>query len=145
MADIKIDSKEIELLKKRLEEADKNVNSAVDKALKASKQYVTSLLEKDTIKPNFPHQGTYSIGNLKNSIDRDYNVKWQGSNAYIKAGYDLKKSGLTSILMIRGAPRKRPPMQKARKIKEDIYGAKTKRKITEIQEETILKIISRGM
>lgn len=145
MADIKIDSKEIELLKKRLEEAGKSVNHAVDKALKASKQYVTNLLEKDTIKPNFPHQGTYSTGNLKNSINRDYNVKWQGSNAYIKVGYDNKKSGLTSILMIRGAPRKRPPMQKARKIKEDIYGTRTKREITKIQEETIFKIISRGM
>lgn len=145
MPDIKIDSKEIELLKKRLDEAGKSVKPAVDKALKASKQYVTNLLGKDTVKPNFPHQGTYSTGDLKNSIDRDYNVKWQGSNAYIKVGYDNKKSGLTSILMIRGAPRKKPPMQKARKIKEDIYGSKTKIKINEIQEETILKIINRGM
>lgn len=142
---IKIDSKEIELLKKRLEEAGKSVNHAVDKSLKASKQYVTNLLEKDTVKPNFPHQGTYSTGSLKNSIDRNYNVEWQGSNAYIKVGYDIRKSGLTSILMIRGAPKKKPPMLKARKIKEDIYGTKTKRKITEIQEETIFKIISRGM
>lgn len=145
MPDIKIDTKEIELLKKRLQEANRGVKPAVDKALKASKQYVTNLLEKDTVKPNFPHQGTYSTGNLKNSIDRNYNVQWQGTKAYIKVGYDFNKSGLTSILMIRGAPRKKPEMAKAKKIKEDIYGARTKKKIIEIQEETIYKIIDRGM
>lgn len=145
MPDIKIDTKEIELLKKRLQEANRGIKPAVDKALKASKQYVTNLLEKDTVKPNFPHQGTYSTGNLKNSIDRNYNVQWQGTKAYIKVGYDFNKSGLTSILMIRGAPRKKPEMPKARKIKEDIYGARTKKKIIEIQEETIYKIIDRGM
>lgn len=145
MPDIKIDTREIELLKKRLQEANRGVKPAVDKALKASKQYVTNLLEKDTVKPNFPHQGTYSTGNLKNSIDRNYNVQWQGTKAYIKVGYDFNKSGLTSILMIRGAPRKNPEMPKARKIKEDIYGARTKKKIIEIQEDTIYKIIDRGM
>lgn len=145
MADIKIDTKEFELLKKRLEEANQSVKPAVDKALKASKQYITNLLERDTTKPNFPHQGMYSTGKLKNSINRNYNVEWQGSKAYIKVGYDFKKSGLTSILMIRGAPRKKPPMLKARKIKDDIYGSRTKKKITEIQEETIFKIINRGI
>lgn len=144
MSRLLIDTREISLLTKRLEAANKEVKPAVDKALKASKQYVTNLLDKDTVRSNFPASGKYSIGKLKESIDRNYHVEWYGSKAQIKIGYDFNKSGLTSILMIRGAPRKQPPMAKARKIKDDIYGSKTEREVIRIQEETIFKIIARG-
>lgn len=144
MPRILIDAREISLLTKRLETANKIVKPAVDKALKASKQYVTNLLDKDTVRGNFPAQGNYSTGNLKESIDRDYRVEWYGSKAQIKIGYDFNKSGLTSILMIRGAPRKQPRMEKARKIKDDIYGSKTEREVIRIQEEAIFKFIARG-
>lgn len=140
-----IDTNDFDLLKKRLQEAHRGIKPAVDKALKASKQYVTNKLEKDTVKPNFPAGGSYSVGKLKQSIDRDYTVFWQGTKAFIHVGYDFDKSGLTSILMIRGAPRKQPEMKKARKLKEDIYGSATKKKVIQLQEETIFKILDRMM
>lgn len=140
---IALDSDELQIFIKHLEAMNKNVKKSCESALKASKQYVTNNLEKDTVKPNFPAQGTYSHGGLKESINKDYRIEWQGNKAFIKVGYDFRKSGILSILMMYGAPRKVPEMKKAKKLYNDVYGKRTERKVKDIQEETLLKILKR--
>lgn len=141
---IALDSKDLEIFIKHLEATNKNVKKSCESALRSSKQYVTNQLEKDTVKANFPAQGTYSHGGLKESIDKNYKIEWQGDKAFIKIGYNFRKSGLLSIFMMYGAPRKSPPMRKARKLYADVYGEKTREKVKDIQEETLLKILKRG-
>lgn len=141
---IALDSDDLQIFIKHLESTNKNVKKSCESALRASKQYVTNQLEKDTVKANFPAQGTYSHGGLKESIDKNYKIEWQGDKAFIKIGYDFRKSGLLSIFMMYGAPRKVPPMKKAKKLYNDIYGTKTREKVKDIQEETLLKILKRG-
>ena len=122
-----------------LERAGKDVKGAVDEVEKASKKVVTDALVRDTVKGNYPAKGKYSQGDLAKSIDKDYSVKWSGYTAEIKLGYDMKKSGLTSIMLLYGTPR----MKKATKLYNDIYGSKIKKEVKEIQQETLNKILER--
>ena len=128
-------------LLKAIEKMNKDLKVVTEKALKASKQYVTQKLIQDTVKPNYPHEGKYSGGDFAKSIDRNYIVNWQGTTADINVGYDFNKSGMLSIYLLNGV--KARGIKPANKLHDDIYSPRTHKKILEIQEETILKILQR--
>ena len=124
-----------------LEKAGADVKKSIDAVQKASKKAVTDALIKDTVKGNFPAKGKYSTGQLARSIDKDYNVKWQGYVAEVNVGYDFKKSGMESIMLMYGTPR----MKKAQKLYNDIYGSRIRKEIAEIQQEALNKILERAV
>lgn len=130
-----------DVLMKALERMEKDIKKATESALRASKQYVTASLVRDSVKPNYPHQGKYSNGDLKKSIDTNYNVDWEADKASIKVGYDFNKSGLLSVFMLYGV--KKRGIDPANKLYDDIFGQRTEKKIIEIQEETIMKFLQR--
>lgn len=132
-----------DILLQWIEKAEKDIREVTEKALKASKQLVTQRLDRDTVTPNFPHQGIYSDGTLKNSIDRNYTVEWEGMTAGINVGYDFSKSGMESIYLLKGTPNRSPSIKAAAKLYDDIYGDKIRKETRDIQEETILKILKR--
>lgn len=122
-----------------LENAGGSAMDAVDSALKASKDFVTDALIRDTKKANYPAKGKYSTGELAKSIDKNFKVEWKGLTAEINIGYDFKKAGLTSIFLMYGTPRHK----KVQKIYNDIYGSATKKKLAEIQEQALNKTMER--
>lgn len=123
----------------RLEKAQGNVRGAIEETLVASKQYVTDALKRDTTKANYPAGGKYSTGELAKSIDSDTTVKWRGNTAEINVGYDFKKGGLTSVFLMYGTPKH----AKVQKLYNDVYGSATKKKLAELQQETLNQIIER--
>ena len=129
----------LEEMIERLEAAEADIKTATEAALKASKQVVNQQLTRDTTNANFPAGGKYATGALKKSIDKDFNVKWEGTTASLKIGYDFKKSGMASIFLMYGTPK----MPKVQKLYDDIYGNRTKRKVAKVQEEVMQKVIDR--
>lgn len=129
----------LEEMIERLEAAEADIKTATEAALKASKQVVNQQLTRDTTNTNFPAGGKYATGALKKSIDKDFNVKWEGTTASLKIGYDFKKSGMASIFLMYGTPK----MPKVQKLYDDIYGNRTKRQVAKVQEEAMEKVISR--
>lgn len=129
----------LEEMIERLEAAEASIKSATEAALKASKQVVNQQLTCDTTNANFPARGKYATGALKKSIDKDFNVNWEGTTASLKIGYDFKKSGMASIFLMYGTPK----MPKVQKLYDDIYGNRTKRKVAEAQEAAMQKIVDR--
>lgn len=129
----------LEEMIERLEAADASIKTATEAALKASKQVVNEQLTRDTTNANFPARGKYATGALKKSIDKDFNVNWEGTTASLKIGYDFKKSGMASIFLMYGTPK----MPKVQKLYDDIYGKRTKRKVAEAQEAAMQKIVDR--
>lgn len=111
----------------------------VESALKASKQYVTPLIEQAMTR--LPAGGKYSTGDTKASIDKDMTVEWSGMTGEINVGFDFSESGMKSIFLMYGTPKMKPVSG----LKNAIYGAKTKKEIASIQEEAIMKVISRIM
>lgn len=122
-----------------LEAAEADIKRATEAALKASKQIVNEGLNRDTNNGNFPAGGKYTTGALKQSIDKNFNVKWEGMTASVDVGYNFKKSGSTSIFLMYGTP-KTPKVQS---LYDDIYGNRTKRKIAKAQKEAMNIVIER--
>lgn len=113
----------------------------VESALKASKAYINPQIESAMAKSNLPHQGIYSTGDTKQSIDKDMTVEWSGFEGEIKVGFDLHGSGLTSIFLMYGTPRVNPVVG----LKDAVYGGKTQRQIAKIQGEALDKVVKRVM
>lgn len=128
-----------------LEKVQGDLKTTTEKALKASKQRVNEELRKVTIPANYPAHGKYSTGKTVQSIDNDMSVTWEGTTASIKVGYDMQISGMTSIFLMYGTPRHKPPMKAVRKMYNAIYGAKMKKEVAEIQREVFVKVIKRRM
>lgn len=111
------------------------MRQGVDKALTASKDFVTPKIE--SAMNNLPAGGKYSKGGTKASIDSDHTVSWLGYNAEIKVGFDFSKSGMKSIYLMYGTPRMRPVTG----LYNAIYGSGTQRQIAKIQEEELNKVV----
>ena len=128
-----------------LEKVQGDLKATTEKALKASKQRVNEELRKVTIPANYPAHGKYSTGKTAQSIDNDMSVTWEGTTASIKVGYDMQISGMTSIFLMYGTPRHKPPMKAVRKMYNAIYGAKMRKEVAKIQREVFAKVIKRRM
>lgn len=117
------------------------VKKATEKALEAAKDYITPQIEQSAEGSALPAHGKYSTGATRRSIDRDSKTEWEGLTAGIKVGFDLKKSGMTSIYLMYGTPRMKP----AKGMKNAIYGSKVQKEVADIQEEVINKEIRKIM
>lgn len=108
-----------------------------------SKNHVNPKIKKGVSNGSLPAGGKYSSApHVKDALDNDLKVNWQGSIAEIKIGFDLKKpGGFTSIYLMYGTPRMKP----AKGLKAAIYGATTKKEIAELQSEALNKVIKRIM
>lgn len=127
----------------RLDELQGDLQRTTEEALIKSKEVVTAKLLEVTNKANYPAQGKYARRGdpTRASIDTTKNVKWQGTIAEIKVGFDLKKSGLTSIFLMYGTPR----MDKVQAIYDAVYGSRVKAEIMRIQKETFDAAIKEKM
>ena len=115
------------------------MKKGVEEALIESKKHVNPLIEKAMTK--LPARGKYSTGDTKKSIDKDNKVDWYGMTGEIKVGFDFSKSGTTSIFLMYGTPRMKPVSG----LKSAIYGSKSQKEITEIQEKVLSDVIKRVM
>jgi hypothetical protein len=125
----------------RLDELQGDLQRTTEEALIKSKEVVTAKLLEATNKANYPAQGKYSTGRTRQSIDTTQNVTWQGTTAEINVGFDLKKSGLTSIYLMYGTPR----MAKVQAIYDAVYGSRVKAEIKRVQKETFDAAIKEKM
>lgn len=115
------------------------MKKGTEEALKASKEYVNPLIEKAMTK--LPAGGKYATGKTKSSIDKDMTTEWSGFIGETKVGFDLKKSGLTSIFLMYGTPKMKPVSG----LKNAIYGTKTQKEIAELQGEALTKVVKEIM
>ena len=129
-----------EELAKRLDEAagTDGLKRAVEGGLKASKQYVDAQIKSAMQPPKLPAKGKYSTGATMQSMIGSYAVEWDGMTAAIDVGFDLEKT-LTSIYLMYGTPRMKPDAD----LYNAIYGAAAKKKIKELQEQAVNKVLQR--
>ena len=125
----------------RLDELQGDLQRTTEEALIKSKEAVTAKLLEATNKANYPAQGKYSTRRTRQYIDTTQNVTWQDTTAEINVGFDLEKSGLTSIYLMYGTPR----MAKVQAIYDAIYGSHVKAEIKRIQKETFDAAIKEKM
>lgn len=88
---------------------------------------------------NLPAGGKYSTGETLASLDRSSPVTWEGNVGSIPVGFDMSKSGITSVLLMHGTPKMSPVSG----LHDALYGKKGKAAARKAQEEAMLKVIKR--
>lgn len=88
---------------------------------------------------NLPAGGKYATGDTLESLDKSTAPSWEGNVARLPVGFDMSKSGITSILLMHGTPKMRP----ANGLRDAFYGQAAQRAARKGQEEAIQKIIER--
>lgn len=124
---------------------EKGLKEATEAGLKASKGLVNQKVDKIMKKSNMPAHGEYWTGETKKSLDKNFDIEWHGYTAEAKVGFDMEGSGLVSIFLMYGTPRREPSIDPVPGLYEAIYGKKTKKEIGEIQREAINKYIQRNL
>ena len=120
------------------------MKSAVEEALVESKKHVNPLIEKAM--GNLPARGKYSTGETKESLDKEMAVEWSAMTGEIKIGFDFSKSGPKSIFLMEGTKvHGTPRMKPVTGLKSAIYGAKTTKEVSDIQEKVISNHIKKVM
>ena len=138
---VRLEFSGFEEMAERLDKLGGDLKKTSEEALLKSKTVVAQNLLKTTNKSNYPHQGKYSTGDTRHSVDTSKEIKWEGSTASIDIGFNLEKSGLTSIFLMYGTPK----MQKVQSIYDAVYGSKVKSQIKKIQKEIFAKAIAEKM
>lgn len=137
---ISIDFDGFNVLKKQLDEIGGNATQrAVESALKASQQVIAEQVE-SAIEP---HTLT---GKTKKSIVSNSPVEWTGDTASVGVGFDISNGGLASIFLMYGTKlHGQPHITPDRKLYDAVYGAKTRKEISKIQESAFEKVLERVM
>lgn len=135
---ITIDFNGYDVIKKQLDALGGNATQrAIESALKASQQVVA---EQVTAAIS-PHTET---GETKRSIVTNSPVEWTGDAAQIAVGFDINGGGLPSIFLMYGTKlHGQPHIEPDRNLYNAVYGAQTRIKIMEIQEQAFNKVLER--
>ena len=121
-------------MQNQLRELNGDLKKVAEKALKESHDYVTPKLHEDMLR----HKKT---GKTEQSIIDTAKIDWTGTTASVAIGFNLKDGGMPSIFLMRGTPRTRPDT----KLRNDVYGPKTKKEIQELQKKTFMDAIAEKM
>lgn len=147
--DIKFDEfKKIEEKLRELAGMD-GVIKATENALTATGDYVTAEIDKAV--ENSPYNFNRT-GKTKASIERNREVKWDGTEASIDVGFRISEGGLPAIFLMYGAPSKGSTRKNRGKVEPDtnLYNAakgkgKHEKVIRDIQQTEFNKIIRGAM
>lgn len=134
MAKIKFEGNVFAGMLKKLDKLGGDVDKAIEQSLEASAEIVQKGVKKEMEK----HRRT---GKTEGEILKDEKVKKSGTTTSIRVGFDLPE-GLTSIFLMYGTPRIKPP---DKKLYNAIYGTKVKKEIREKQNEIISEAVKKRM
>lgn len=115
---------------KKMEKLNGNVKDITEQGLKETHRIVTHKAEEAVQKANLPAKGKYSTGLTKNTLKKDAEITWNGSQASVDVGFSISKGGLASIFMIYGTPR----YMKNQKMYDAFWSKKTHDEVIETQE-----------
>lgn len=134
MSKFSIEYKDFEKLLDQISALEGDVKEVTEKALKASHEYITPLIEEKVQDSNLPAKGKYASDgkHVRKQIIKDQNITWDGTSCSIDIGFSLKES-IVPIFMIRGTESMNP----VKGLKNTLEGKGTKDKVAEIQENVI--------
>lgn len=121
----RIEFEGFEELVAKLTQLEADVKGVTEKALRKTHKVITKKAETAIA----PHKQS---GDTERSLKRNAEIKWVGSEASVEVGFDISHGGLPSIFLMYGTPR----MKKDQNLYNAFFGNKTKKEVTEIQEET---------
>ena len=106
-----------------------------EEALIEGHKIVTAKAEEAT--HHYPQGGHYSSGRTAESLYRDAQITWNGTEASVPVGFSIKKGGLPSIFMMKGTPR----YMKVQQMWDAFYSSQTDGEVSKVAEEIFRKAL----
>lgn len=116
----------------RLTQLEGDIKGVTEKALRETHKVITKKAETAIA----PHKET---GATEKSLKKNAEIKWVGSEASVETGFSIRNGGLAHIFLMYGTPR----MKKDQNLYNAFFGNKTKKEVTEIQENIFYDEIRR--
>jgi len=116
----------------KLTQLDSDVKNVTEKTLRETHKLITKKAETAIA----PHKET---GVTEKSLKKNAEIKWAAGEASVETGFSIRQGGLASIFLIYGTPR----MKKDQNLYNAFFGNKTKKEVTEIQEDIFFDEIRR--
>jgi len=126
---------------KKLEGLNANTKKITEDALTKTHDIVTRAAEAAAASPNLPAGGKYSTGDTIGSLRREATVEWNGTEASVPVGFDIKRGGLASIFLMYGTPR----MPKVQGLYDAFYGAQTEGEVLTAQKKIFYDAVDKAM
>ena len=122
---------------KKLTKLEADIKPVAEEALTKTHEIITKKAEAAIQKPNLPAQGKYSTGRTAESIKRDAQITWSGTEGSVSIGFNIKKGGLASIFLMYGTPR----MIKDQALYDAFWSEQTEGEIMNAQKEIFYKAL----
>lgn len=133
MAKMKIEFEGFDELMKRFQELEKDAKPATEEAL--TKAHAIATAKAAAAARQLPAGGKYSTGRMAASLKTDAKITWNGTEASVDVGFNIKKGGLPSIFMMYGTPR----YMKVQAMYDAFYGSDTEGEIINAEKEIFYK------
>lgn len=122
---------------KKLQKLEADTKAIAEEALTKTHEIITKKAEQSVAKPNLPAGGRYSTGRTANSIEREPQITWTGTEGSVSVGFNIKKGGLPSIFMMYGTPR----YMKVQAVYDAFYSTQTEGEVLNAQKEIFYKAL----
>lgn len=116
----------------KLTQLDGDIKGVTEKALRETHKIITKKAETAIA----PHKET---GATAKSLKKNAEISWGDGTASVETGFSIRQGGLASIFLMYGTPR----MKKDQNLYNAFFGSKTKKEVTEIQEDIFFDEIRR--
>lgn len=135
MAKMSLSFDGLDKMLKKLEALEKDTKQVTEEALTKAHEIVTAKAEAAI--RQLPAGGRYSSGVTARSLQRTPKIKWNGSEASVEVGFNIRKGGLPSIFMMYGTPR----YMKVQAMYDAFYSSQTEGEVINAEKEIFLKAI----
>ena len=133
MAHLGLDFSDLDAWAKEIVAWGGKVKPTAEKALRETHRIVTDHIQAVMSPSNMPAKGKYWTGDTLEHLRRNAEIEWDGDVGSVGVGFEIKEGGITSIFLMYGTPRHKPPMKKARGLYDAIYGKKVREEIADAQ------------
>ena len=127
-------------MNRRLLRMEADARAVAEEALKATRDIVTEAARVGMEDQYLPAGGKYSRDRTEETLRPDTQVKWNGDEATLEAGFDLKMSPVSLFLMY-GTPK----MVKDQKLYDAFYGQEIRQAYLAAQKEIYERALEKVM
>lgn len=114
---------------------DKKSKDIAEEALKKGHEIMTAKAEAS--ESQYPARGHYATGSTARSLQKDAKITWNGTEASVDVGFNIKHGGLPSIFMMYGTPR----YMKVQSMYDAFYSSQVKGEVLNAAKEIYLKAL----
>ena len=135
MAKASIEFAGFDELMNKFNRLDMKTKEVAEEALRKGHEIMTAKAQAATA--HYPQGGHFSSGDTAKSLQTSPKITWNGTEASVPVGFDIKRGGLPSIFMMYGTPR----YMKVQEMYDAFYSSQIEGEVLNAAKEIFMKAL----